>query len=119
MAILGMVGHRGNQIFIAVDSLRIDVHRDRDICMAQQLLHGLDVLTVCLEQSGKSAPESVPADLAGNAGGLCSGLKMRPIQSAWPVRLFHVLGRTGKDPVLDTLTRNVFPLILSFMVNSH
>jgi len=25
---------------------------------------------------------------------------MRPIQSAWPVRLFPVLGRTGKDPVL-------------------
>ena len=46
------------------DSLRINVHRDRDIGMAEKFLHGLDVLAICLEQSGEGVPECVPADLA-------------------------------------------------------
>jgi hypothetical protein len=42
----------------------------------------------------------MPADLAGNAGGLCGGLKVRPIQGTGPVRLLTVFRWTGKDPVL-------------------
>ncbi len=55
------------------DSLRIDIHRDRDIRVTQKFLHGLDVFTIRLEQCGECVPEGVPADLAWNAGGLCGG----------------------------------------------
>jgi hypothetical protein len=43
-------------------SLRIDIHCDRDICVAQQLLHGLDVFTICLEQTGVGVTERMQAN---------------------------------------------------------
>src|ERR1700721_2875878 len=69
------------------NSLRIDVHRDRAISMSQELLYGLHIFAVCFEQRGEGVTKRVPADLARNAGGFCRRRKMRPIQSARPIRL--------------------------------
>lgn len=66
-------------------SLHIDVHLDCDIDVVEKFRPGLDVLAICLEQSGKGVLEGMPADpadLAGNTGGLGGGLKMSPLQSA-------------------------------------
>src|SRR5271168_3669929 len=91
------------------ESLRVNVHGHRDVRVPSELLHRLDIFAICFEQRGKGVPESMPTDLVRNAGGFCSRLKMRPIQSSWPIRLLPVLGRTGEDPVLQLWISAIVP----------
>jgi len=64
--------------------------------VAQKLLHGLDVFTVCLEQSGEGVPERVPADLAGIPAAFTAGSRFAR---------YKVRGQYGCFPSLAGLAK--------------
>jgi hypothetical protein len=82
-----------------VHGLRVHVKRDPAIRVPQELLYGVHIFPVCLQQSAEVVAESVPNDVLGNVGSACHRLDIPLHEIVRPIGLFALHARTGKDPV--------------------
>ncbi len=57
-----------------VHGLRVNVERDPAVRVPQELLYGLNIFPVCLQQRTEGMAEGVPADVLGDAGLTATGL---------------------------------------------
>ena len=73
--------------------------RDPALSMPQELLNGLYIYPVRLQQRAEGMAEGVPADVLGNAGLTCHRPDIPLHEIVWSVGLFPLHARTGKDPV--------------------
>jgi hypothetical protein len=67
--------------------LRVNVKRDPTVCVPQKLLHGFDVLSVCLQQRAEGVAKGMPTNVLGDTSLLCDRLDVPLHEIVWPIGL--------------------------------
>jgi len=79
--------------------LPVYVKRDPTVSVPQKLLHGFDVLSVCLQQRAEGVAKGMPTNDLGDTGLLRNRLDVPLHEIVRPIGLLASHGRTGENPI--------------------